>query len=456
MLDPSAFAVSAQIFFHDRKARREETGKTRGAFRAGGLKLWHVEPIADEAAPLDADAPVPTFWAGGGSALIDRDAFTSLGGFDTLYDPFYMEDAGLSYGAWKRGFQRVVCSGRAGVACAPWHQPQGVRRQRDRRHHSAQPAPLHVSASDAPAVARTARSAVSVAGIGACCVAARVSWRWGVVRTQSVPAVCASNPASPGASAWPIFRASSRSDPEVCRVANSIRAARQTSAAVESSRDPRTVRVLVASSRLPRLKADGSWILFRLLEELASRGHEVTLFGYVEPEVDESAILALHDVGVRVLTVNRDTNRWPLLATHHVPFRLRRDYSTTRMRESLERALESVDHDVLQVEYVEMDSLIAPLLAKYADTPAVHTVHESLAVFAARTATGPGRDAVGRRGGFGNWFRLAQAARFEARSLRRYDKVVALSDTDAEVLKRLDGGRTDVVAIPSGVLVAED
>lgn len=44
-------------------------------------------------------------WAEGGSCLIDRKKFISLGGFDSLYSPFYWEDIDLSYRAWKAGYE---------------------------------------------------------------------------------------------------------------------------------------------------------------------------------------------------------------------------------------------------------------------------------------------------------------------------------------------------------------
>lgn len=44
-------------------------------------------------------------WAEGGSCIIDRKKFLELGGFDSLYSPFYWEDIDLSYRAWKKGYQ---------------------------------------------------------------------------------------------------------------------------------------------------------------------------------------------------------------------------------------------------------------------------------------------------------------------------------------------------------------
>lgn len=46
-----------------------------------------------------------TFWIAGGSSIVRRELFIKLGGFDTIYDPFYWEDIDLSYRARKQGFE---------------------------------------------------------------------------------------------------------------------------------------------------------------------------------------------------------------------------------------------------------------------------------------------------------------------------------------------------------------
>jgi GT2 family glycosyltransferase len=48
------------------------------------------------------------FWAGGGSCAFDRRKYLEVGGLDTLYDPFYVEDVDLSYQAWKRGWKCLL------------------------------------------------------------------------------------------------------------------------------------------------------------------------------------------------------------------------------------------------------------------------------------------------------------------------------------------------------------
>jgi GT2 family glycosyltransferase len=101
--DPSIFAVTSQIFFHDATRRREETGKTRARFEDGFFYLWH-----DDLQPSEQSETIPVFWAGGGSCAIDRKKYLELGGFDSLYHPFYLEDTDLSYQAWKRGWKCLL------------------------------------------------------------------------------------------------------------------------------------------------------------------------------------------------------------------------------------------------------------------------------------------------------------------------------------------------------------
>ncbi|MEZ5393434.1 MAG: glycosyltransferase [Bryobacterales bacterium] len=102
--DEKVFAVSAQIFFSDPAKRREETGLTRGMWGGRGFLLGHV---IDER----VDRLFPTFYAGGGSSAYDRRKFLELGGFDPLLHPFYVEDADISYMAWKRGWKVLYAPG---------------------------------------------------------------------------------------------------------------------------------------------------------------------------------------------------------------------------------------------------------------------------------------------------------------------------------------------------------
>jgi GT2 family glycosyltransferase len=102
--DPSVFAVTSQIFFADSSIRRAETGKTRGQFDRGFFYLWHDAIHPDD----EKRDTMPVFWAGGGSCALDRKKYLAIGGLDTLYDPFYVEDTDLSYQAWKRGWKCLL------------------------------------------------------------------------------------------------------------------------------------------------------------------------------------------------------------------------------------------------------------------------------------------------------------------------------------------------------------
>jgi GT2 family glycosyltransferase/glycosyltransferase involved in cell wall biosynthesis len=96
--DDAVFAVSAQLFFSDPERRREETGLTAGSFEKGFIRVRH------DADP-EIDRLYPIFYAGGGSTAYDREKFLALGGFDALFEPFYLEDTDLSFNAWRRGWK---------------------------------------------------------------------------------------------------------------------------------------------------------------------------------------------------------------------------------------------------------------------------------------------------------------------------------------------------------------
>jgi GT2 family glycosyltransferase len=105
--DPSVFAVASRIAMADPAKSRFETGRTRGRFEAGLFYLWHdaIQPQEEQTAAVNV------FWAGGGACAVDRRRFQLLGGFDSLYHPFYVEDTDLSYQAWKRGWKSVLAPG---------------------------------------------------------------------------------------------------------------------------------------------------------------------------------------------------------------------------------------------------------------------------------------------------------------------------------------------------------
>lgn len=112
--DEKVFAVSSQIFFSDPNKKREETGLTQAWWSSGFLRVRHVE---DD----QVNESFPCFYPGGGSSAIDRRKFLSLGGFDHLLRPFYLEDTDIGYMAWKRGWKVYYQP-----ASKVWHEHRGT------------------------------------------------------------------------------------------------------------------------------------------------------------------------------------------------------------------------------------------------------------------------------------------------------------------------------------------
>ena len=102
--DGDVFAVASQVFLADPLKPREETGKTRAVFNGSDLE-WRHDPVTESD---DEQEYVPVFWGHGGAVALDRNKFRFLGGFDRIYDPFYVEDADLSYQAWKLGWRCLL------------------------------------------------------------------------------------------------------------------------------------------------------------------------------------------------------------------------------------------------------------------------------------------------------------------------------------------------------------
>lgn len=442
--DPRVFAVAAEVFFRDQDRRREETGRTRGEIRHGWLKLAHVLPTRDE---RDLDF-APTLWAGGGSAAFDRRMYLALGGFDTLYDPFYMEDMGLSYQAWRRGW-RVLFTARSTVV----HEHRGTSRKVfgdesiDNVIRRNQHLFLWRSVTD-PLLMGSVLGGLPWTMVGRAVRPGRsllhgLWFEW--------KALLRALPRLPQALAG---RCASRAhyeigDRTVFSVANSIAAHRSqcgTSLGELSTPHPEGRRILVLSARLPRLGHDGSWVLFRRLEAMARR-HRVTLFSFVDDEDEQAMAEPLRGLGIEVVTMVRQRNRLPGNLHHHVPHRLQRDYSAPAMRAAVRRMLEGTDHDLVQVEYVEMAHLVA---AEPRVQPRLYVCHESLALAAER-------DRLGQRGLRSRLlagFRATQAQRYERSICRVFDRVVALSAVDAGVVRAMVDVPVDV--IPSGISVPPD
>ena len=85
--DPNVFGVGFAEYGHENWAR---------IFWKDGY-LQHEPGIEKEKTHISG-------WVSGGSSIIRKNLFQKLGGFDSVYAPFYSEDLDIGYRAWKSGY----------------------------------------------------------------------------------------------------------------------------------------------------------------------------------------------------------------------------------------------------------------------------------------------------------------------------------------------------------------
>lgn len=94
--DERVFAVNSRVY--QAGDGRPGGGLVRGAMHCGLLRLrWAERESQREDRAL-------TLYANGAAMAVSRSKYLALGGFDTLYAPFYSEDLDLSYRAYQRGW----------------------------------------------------------------------------------------------------------------------------------------------------------------------------------------------------------------------------------------------------------------------------------------------------------------------------------------------------------------
>jgi GT2 family glycosyltransferase len=93
---------------------------TRLRWELGFLMTLWLPPDALFSFPDGAEI----FFACAGAAAYTRDRFLELGGFETIYEPYYWEDTDISYRAWKRGLASTFCR-----EALVWHKPSQTIRK---------------------------------------------------------------------------------------------------------------------------------------------------------------------------------------------------------------------------------------------------------------------------------------------------------------------------------------
>lgn len=99
--DPNTFSVNPLIYDERGDVKRHSWNLRQ--FKAGTLKLvnWRL----DNALKLrTAGEKLPSAYAHGGSFMVRKSMFLTLGGFHPIFKPFYSEDYDLGLRAWRRGW----------------------------------------------------------------------------------------------------------------------------------------------------------------------------------------------------------------------------------------------------------------------------------------------------------------------------------------------------------------
>ncbi len=98
---PDTFAVNPLILNQENEVN--QSSWTRSRFSRGRLKLtpWNISDLPDMKQSNEAYL---TLYCSGGSVMMRKEMFESLGGFSDLYKPFYYEDFDLGLRAWYQGW----------------------------------------------------------------------------------------------------------------------------------------------------------------------------------------------------------------------------------------------------------------------------------------------------------------------------------------------------------------
>lgn len=423
--DPDLFAVTAQVFFADASKRREETGKTRALWRKGWIEYAHHAVTEGDT----RNGLVPVFYAGGGSAAVDRVKFTEIGGFDVLLDPFYVEDTDLSYQAWKRGWKVLLCP-----ASKVIHKHRSSSGRIDRRHLER--------------IIRRNQLLFIWKNI--------TDWRpffahlWFLPRTlermgHALGATQMARIFLMALARWP--HAWTRrflcrfhyqfTDREVFRVANHTFEYKQRWLPLPPIRSTERLRILFVCPYLPTPLHAGGGRMLQLIRRLALE-HDVSVLSFTDNEEERRFLPELKSVCRRLVAIERYPHRqgkhvfWPL------PWTMEVDFSDPQFHERLCEMLGDDEYDVIQCEYIQLAAQI-PRLRREVTVLTEHEVQH-----AATWRRFQGAKNVGARlDELRRWFLWFDA---EMRFGRRFDRIVTLTDADAWSLQRFDPSlRVDVV-----------
>lgn len=99
--DPALFSVTPNII-------DPRDGRNQATYRLIPGYCWFIDRCPQTLTEAELQSEYPVFFASGGASCYDRKKLVELGGFATIYSPFYVEDVDLSYQAWKRGWKCLL------------------------------------------------------------------------------------------------------------------------------------------------------------------------------------------------------------------------------------------------------------------------------------------------------------------------------------------------------------
>jgi glycosyltransferase involved in cell wall biosynthesis len=424
---PDIFAVTSQIFNYYQSKVREETGKTFGSLVFGCVHVGHT-------APNEFDLKrryVPVFYAGGGSTAYSREKFLNFHGFSELYNPAYVEDADISYRAWKSGYRVLFCPASRVV----------------HKHRSTNVLELGSKGIDYY-ISRNLyvffwknNASILLFFRHILEFPIRIIFELGRGNRAILVAVAAAFLKLP-AILWErlsIGLPKVLSDREVLEVTGSWFYYRHRYLPSGPNIQGRR-KILMVSKRLPRLGQDGSWIVVNLLKGLSVQ-NDVTLLSFMATEEETSFAEYLRPYCRQVRTIPLYPYHEELKSAYLFSKLIALLHAFLLMRKEVQRELKTGDYDLVQCEYLHSLNFV-PNLSRL---PSILTHHEVLTLVYERSF----RQAQGWRkmGLFMKW-QLMRV--YEKRICRKVKQVVALSEIDQEYLQKKMGVR-EVSVIRSGV-----
>lgn len=415
--DPDVFAVSSQIFFEDQNRRREETGKTRAQWRLGYIFYRHDMPT-------DGDLKnryVPAFWLGGGSAAVDRKKFFAIGGFDTLMNPFYVEDTDLSYQAWKRGWKVLFCPESKVIHKHRASTSKFNRSYVERVIHRNQLFFIWKNITD-PCMFLTHLLLLPL-------TLRKIRRQIGAIETAKVLAM--SMVKLPEV----LYKRNKcrwhycRSDQEVFKIANSTFEYKQRFVPPRLVKPGDKLRILFVCPYLPSPLHGGGVRMFEMIRRLAEK-HEVSVLSFSDNEEERRYIQELQKFCKDIQVIVRKPSPSRVDWLRKFPASVTIEFGDPKLGHVLKDMLSDLNYDIVQCEYIQMAYQI-PKLHREVTVLTEHEVQHAALLQRFKQE----RNYLQKILIIAQWLKWLNA---EINWCRKFDKIITLTQEDALSLKRFD------------------